>query len=297
MKKRIYSFFKFVFEVLIVAAVVVLLDRLVAGLSSDDSIWLGDSVVVVASVILGPLVGSFATLLSATVTDILTYGSLEYTFAAILESASIFLIGTIYRKLTKDNDNFGLREIVIFNFVQILVNAGVIYLATPPVAVLFFDFIVEDWSRPQFAVELKALSDNAFSACISIALIGTLLLSVSIAIRKHIREQGGLVAALRTILKPTFLSRQYRPRALEYSVGMVFSVALTMVDGIVSGRILGANALAATSLMFPLTAVTSYASNLITTGCSNLCARAKGYGDYERARKLFSLGFAFEKVV
>lgn len=76
----------------------------------------------------------------------------------------------------------------------------------------------------------------------------------------------------------------------EYSVGFLFAVALSMVDGVVSGQVLGMDALAATSLVFPLVSLTTFLSNIITTGCSNLCAIAKGNGDHEKARSLFTLG-------
>lgn len=291
MRKRFRGFFKCVVQILIVSAMTLLIDRLVAGLSNDDSIWLGESIEVVASIILGPVVGGFSTLISCTMTDFLTYHTLEYSFVGIFEALSMVVISVVYRRLVQDEDQFGVREIVVFNFVQILVNTAIIYLATPPAAVLFFGFIIKEWPREEFATELTALSDNAFSACISIALIGTVLLAVCIAIRKHLKDQDGLAAALRSIVKPSFINKEYRPRAFEYSIGIVFAIALTMVDGVVSGHVLGADALAATSLMFPLISFSSYVSKLITTGCSNLCARAKGDGDFERARELFSLGF------
>ena len=63
-----------------------------------------------------------------------------------------------------------------------------------------------------------------------------------------------------------------------------------MVDGVVSGRVLGRDALAATSLLFPLVSLSTFLSTIFTYGCSNLCAIAEGNGDYERARRLFSLG-------
>ncbi|MBQ9504140.1 MAG: hypothetical protein IJU93_03940, partial [Lachnospiraceae bacterium] len=109
--------------------------------------------------------------------------------------------------------------------------------------------------------------------------------------RKHFKEQGSIGAALRSIFKLSFISKEYRKRALEYSAGIFFAIALTMVDGVVSGQVLGEDALAATSLMFPLVSLSTFISNIITSGCSNLCARAKGDGNYKRARELFTLGF------
>jgi len=49
-------------------------------------------------------------------------------------------------------------------------------------------------------------------------------------------------------------------------------------------------ALAATSLVFPLVSLSAFISTIFTYGCSNLCVIAEGSGDYERARRLFTLG-------
>ncbi len=278
-------------QILIVAFLSFFIDYLIIILSHDDSIWLGESIEVVASIICGPVVGFFATLISCTTTDFLTYHSFEYSFVGIFEASSMALIGLIYRSLIKDEDEFGVREIAVFNFIQILVNTAVLYLSTPPAAVVFFGFIIEDWTRGELLEEMSALRNNTFSACISVALIGTVLLAVCTVIRKELKKQGSLPAALRSILKLEYIKKEYRTRALEYSVGFVFAVALTMVDGVVSGHVLGTDALAATSLMFPLISLSTFISNIITSGCSNLCAIAKGDGEHEKAMKLFTLGF------
>ena len=291
MRKYLKPIIRCIGQILIISAVTIIFDRIVTGLSNDDSIWLGESIVAVASVILGPVVGGVATFISCVITDYLTYRSFDYIVVGVFESISIILIGMIYRRLIKDQNKFGIKEIVVFNFIQILVNTAVIYLATPPASVLFLGPMISDWSKEELILEMASLSDNTFSACISIALIGTPLLAFCNLIKKHLKNHNNIIDALRSILKPSFISKEYRPRAIEYSVGIIFSIVLTMIDGIVSGRTLGSNALAAVSIVFPLTSLSSFISNLITTGCSNLCARAKGNGHYEKSRKLFSLGF------
>ena len=108
--------------------------------------------------------------------------------------------------------------------------------------------------------------------------IGTVLLAVCVAIRKQYRKYGSISAALHHFAEPTYVKKEYRKRAAEYSVGIFFAVALTMVDGVVS--------------------FSTFLSNILTSGCSNLCAIAKGNGDYERARKLFSMGlFSMESCL
>lgn len=291
MKKYLKKGLKSIGQILIIATITIFIDCIIAGVSNDDSIWLGESIGVVASVVLGPIVGGLSTLISCIVTDYLTYHSFDFVVVGIFESISIILIGMIYRKLMENQKDFGIKNIVVFNFVQILVNVTVLYLATPPATVLFFGSIISDWTKEKFIHEMAALGDNALSACFSIALIGTPLLAFCNSIKKRLENHDNFFSALRSLLKPIFISKEYRPRALEYSVGIVFSIALTMIDGVVSGHILGSNALAAVSIMFPLVSLCTFISNLITSGCSNLCARIKGNGNFEKARKLFSLGF------
>ncbi len=291
MKKRLPRFLTFIIQIIVISLITILFDYLIVTLTNDDSIWLGEAIEAVASIILGPAVGGIATLISCLVSDYLTYHSLDYSFVGIFEAASMALIGVIYRRLNKDEDVFGVRQIIVFNFIQILINTAVIYMATPPAAILFFGFIVEDWSRPELVEEMAALRNDAFSACISVALIGTVLLYICTAVRKKYRECGDVHACLSALFKPTFINKEYRTRAFEYSIGFIFAIALTMVDGVVSGHVLGTDALAATSIMFPLISFSTFISQVITSGCSNLCAIAKGDRDYEKADKLFSLGF------
>ncbi|MCR5777013.1 MAG: ECF transporter S component [Lachnospiraceae bacterium] len=290
MKKHLQIFGNRVIQILLISLLALSLDYLVVIWCNDDSIWLGESIVVTASIICGPVVGFFTSMLSCIFTDFLVYGSFEFGFVGIFEGLSIALIGVIYRSINKDEDKFGFREIVIFNFIQILVNTAVLYLATPPAAVLFFGFIVEDWTRPELLEEMTALKNNTFSACISIALIGTVLLTACISIRRKLKETGKMSDAIHSLLKQNYIKKEYRSRAFEYSVGFLFAVALTMVDGVVSGHILGTDALAATSLVFPLVSLSTFLSNFLTSGCSNLCARSRGDREYERARQLFTLG-------
>ena len=290
MKAYSSTFWKRVLQVLVISLIAFSMDRLIVRLSHDDSIWMGEAIEAVGSVIFGPLVGFFATFLNCTVSDYLTYHSFDYIFVGTLEAVTVALIGVIFRKLNRDEDRFGIRQIVIFNFVQILVNVAVLYLSSIPVAMFAFGFIVNDWTKADVLTDVAALGDNTFSACVSVALIGTILLALCIFIRRKLREKGSVSAALRSIFRPTFLKKEYGHRAFEYTVGLVLAIGLTMVDGVVSGHVLGTDALAATSLVFPLVSLSTFISTIFTYGCSNLCAIAEGSGDYEHARRLFTLG-------
>lgn len=280
-----------IIRILSIAIPAFLLDNLVVWLSEDNSIWLGESIEVVGSVIFGPVIGGVATLLNCLVTDFLAYGSFNYIFVSILEAVSVALIGAVYRRLNKDEDRFGVREIVIFNFVQVLINVCVLFLSTGPMAITIFGFLTEDWTRSDMLVEMVDLRDNTFSACISVALIGTVLMAACTFFRKKYRENGSISGVFRAIRKPTYTKKEYRTRAFEYSIGFVFAVTLTMVDGVVSGHVLGSDALAATSILFPLTSLSAFLSNIVTSGCSNLCAMARGERNYDRANRMFTLGF------
>ncbi len=291
MKKQARVILEKTIQILFIAFLSFSLDYLIVVLSGDDSIWLGEAVESVGSVIFGPAVGGLATLLSCIVTDFLTYGTFQYSFVAIFESSSMALIGAIYRRLNKDDNEFGMRQIVIFNFVQVLVNAMVLYLSTPPAAVIFFGSIFDDWTRQNLVEEMAALGNNAFSACISIALIGTAMLSSAVIFRRRVRASGSILGAWRSIRKCTFVVSEYRTRSREFTVGVILAIALSMVDGVVSGHVLGPDALAATSLMVPLISLSTFLSTCFCYGCSSLCAIAKGEGDYEKSRRLFSLGF------
>ena len=139
MHKHLRGIFKRILQILIIAYLTIFIDYLTVILSHDDSIWLGEAIETVGSIMFGPLVGFVSTLISSITTDYLTYHTFEYSFVGLFEAFSVALIGIIYRRLSKDEDKFGVKEIVIFNFVQILVNTVVLYLATPREPCFFSD--------------------------------------------------------------------------------------------------------------------------------------------------------------
>lgn len=81
---------------------------------------------------------------------------------------------------------------------------------------LFFGFIIEEWPRDELEIEMRALGDNAFSACISVALIGTVMMALFTAIRKQIKEHGNISAAFKSIL---FVLRALRLFFISTHVG------------------------------------------------------------------------------
>ena len=180
-------------RILLIALLAFLLDYLIVQLTDDESIWLGESIEVVGSAFFGPFIGGMAALINCAVSDYLMYGSYEYSYLAVLEIISVVLIGIIFKRLCKDDSKFGVREILIFNFVQLLINVCVLFLATPPLAITFFGFLTEDWTTAQFADEMASLRSYAFSSGISVALIGTPLMDL-------LDAAGGLDADVRKVI-------------------------------------------------------------------------------------------------
>ena len=149
-----------ILQILLVALLSFSLDYLIIRLTSDDSIWLGPSIEVVGSVLFSPVVGAVATLINRLIIDYLLYGVIDYSFVTLLEIGSVTLIGIIYRKLCPKGSRFGVREIVIFNFVQLLINACVLFLSTPPLAITLFAGLIDDWSKAQMLEEMAAHKDD-----------------------------------------------------------------------------------------------------------------------------------------
>ena len=279
-----------IMQILLVALSAFLLDYLIVQLADDESIWLGVSVEIVGSVLFSPVVGAAATLINCLAVDYLMYGITNYSFINILEMASVALIGIVYRRLCKDDNRFGIREIVIFNYIQILINVCVLFLSTTPLSITFFGFLTNDWARSRLVKEMASLRSYAFSACVSTAMIGTVLIAAGTYFRKKYRELGSVSGSVRAVFKTTYLTREYRKRVFEYSVTVFVAVAMNMIDGVVSGHILGLDALAATSVMFPLVSFSSFLSCIINAGCATMCALSKGERKYERTNQLFTLG-------
>ena len=71
MKKPSKRFWDRVLQIIIVSLITISLDYLVSVLTYDDTILLGEAIETAASVLFGPAVGFFATLISCSATDLL----------------------------------------------------------------------------------------------------------------------------------------------------------------------------------------------------------------------------------
>ena len=174
-----------ILRILIVALLAFVLDYMIVDLTHDDSIWLGESIEVVGSCYLRSRRRRSRCCAQLSGSDFLMYGSFEFAYLAVLEITSVVLIGIVYRKLIKDDNRFGVKEIVIFNFIQILIGVCVLFLATTPLAITLFGFLTEDWTMATFAKEMASLGGYTFSGCVSVGLIGTVLIAACTYLRRE----------------------------------------------------------------------------------------------------------------
>ena len=267
-----------------------LLIDIVPAITKDNSaIWLGEAIEVSGAILVNPLVGCLAALFKCAILDYIIYGNLEYLGTDITQALAVLLIALIYRRICRKKNKFGVKEILTFNFAQIVINIGVCYFLTVPIFTFFFSDVIDSWSRDQMSNALSYLVADTFTACISTALIGTIIIAVATSLKKRMRRSKAIkISSL--LPKITYISYIYRSRAIKYFIGAFLAVIVTIVDSILSGHILGQDALAAVSVAFPLVFLTAFLSPLCVNGCIELCSELHGQKEYERANKLFTLG-------
>ena len=297
MKKHLPKLIRKSIEVLIIASVAFAFDFLIYFISKDDSIWIGESIEIVGAILCGPIVGFISTLINCLLTDFLTYGSFDYVLLDLVEAVTVMLIAIIYRRFNKENNKFGIREIIVFNFVQILVNVVVLFLSTIPLYLLIYNLFLSDWTKADIISEVHYLANTTFSSCVSVALIGTALLGISLIIQRKIQEKGSFKEAIKSFFALTFVKKIYRNYSIQYTINVFIIVAFSMIDGIISSHLLGEDALAAVALMIPLVTTVTFFSTIIVTGCSNRCVTASGEGDYIRSKKLFTCGLIASLII
>ena len=82
--------------------------------------------------------------------------------------------------------------------------------------------------------------------------------------------------------------RLFVANALPMMLIMVMSGLLTVVDAVFLGHFVGADALAAVSVVFPVVMITIALSTLVGGGMSSLLARHLGAGNHSDAAAVFA---------
>ena len=90
--------------------------------------------------------------------------------------------------------------------------------------------------------------------------------------------------------RKTVISTRFRYVFFASMVSMTVSYILMLTDNVVAGQILGQQAVAAMSLVFPLLTMLFFISYLIADGLAMMAAYAQGKGNREEVYRLFSLG-------
>ena len=90
--------------------------------------------------------------------------------------------------------------------------------------------------------------------------------------------------------RKTVISTRFRSVFFASMVSMTVSYILMLTDNVVAGQILGQQAVAAMSLIFPLLTLLFFISYLIADGLAMMAAYAQGKGNREEVYRLFSLG-------
>lgn len=85
------------------------------------------------------------------------------------------------------------------------------------------------------------------------------------------------------------ISRAFKAMLLVQLMTMLTGIVGSVVDGAVTGRFLGENAMAAFGFTTPVTLAAAIAASILSTGTSLLCSKSVGEGRLERTRYLFSV--------
>ena len=90
--------------------------------------------------------------------------------------------------------------------------------------------------------------------------------------------------------KKTVIFTRFRSVFLASMVSMTVSYILMLTDNVVAGQLLGPQAVAAMSLVFPMMTMLFFVSYLIADGLAMMAAYAQGKGDRAEVYRLFSMG-------
>lgn len=90
--------------------------------------------------------------------------------------------------------------------------------------------------------------------------------------------------------RKTVISTRFRSVFVASMVSMISTYILTLTDNVVAGQIVGDDAVAAMTLVFPLFTLILFMSYVISDGLIMMASYANGRGDRDEVDRLFSLG-------
>lgn len=115
----------------------------------------------------GPIAGGLIAFIGHALSDSIQYGSAWWSWV-IASGTSCFLIGLIYPKMKVEEGEFGKKDIIAFNVLQIIANAVAWILVAPVLDIVIY----AEPANYVFTQGIVAAISNAVSA----GVIGTLLL-------------------------------------------------------------------------------------------------------------------------
>ena len=87
----------------------------------------------------------------------------------------------------------------------------------------------------------------------------------------------------------SLIDRVFKSSLVSMTAAVIVTMLGIVIDGIVIGRFLGPECMAAYSLAAPITSLVTALSGLMTEGTQVLCALNLGKGNVTRARNVFSV--------
>lgn len=181
MKKSIFST-KTIVAIGIGTAIFFILSRFVAIPSGipDTNINTAYAFLALISILFGPIAGAFVGFIGHTLTDLLMYGSVWWSW--VIVSAFIGLgIGAFYKQFNVENGEFGKKKIITFNIVQASIQALGWFLIAPLLDILIY----AEPANKVFAQGIFA----GLSNIITVGILGTILL---VAYAKTRTKKGSL---------------------------------------------------------------------------------------------------------
>lgn len=146
----------------------------------DTNIETTYALLALIAILFGPIAGLLVGLIGHTLKDAIFYGAPWFSW--VIASAIVgLIIGFAYRKLKVEEGEFGVRQIIHFNILQIIANAVAWFVVAPALDIAIY-------AEPANKAYTQGLVAGAANI-VTVAIIGTLLL---LAYSKRRTKKGSL---------------------------------------------------------------------------------------------------------